>query len=275
MAGEAFSAVIRAIEAFAEKAHRLGGYAQLWFSEDTRNQDALAFLGRVEQTLMEAQNRILFFSLWWKGIDDGPAERLEPYAGDGAYYLRQARLFRKHTLSEPEERVINLKDVNGINALVKIYDMVTNAFTFEIVDEGETKKLSRDGLMVYARHPSPDMREAAYRELYRVYGGEAPVLSQIYTHRVLDWMSENINLRHISSPIAVRNLSNDIPDAVTDTLLDVCIERAPVFHRFFRLKADMLGMAGGRLRRYDLYAPLRHRQDRTIPFRDAADLVLG
>ena len=63
--------------------------------------------------------------------------------------------------------------------------------------------------MVYARNPSADLREAAYQELYRVYGQEAAVLAQIYIHRVRDWASENIKLRHMTSPISVRNLAND------------------------------------------------------------------
>jgi oligoendopeptidase F len=76
----------------------------------------------------------------------------------------------------------------------------------------------------------------------------------MYQTVVRDWRNENINLRGFSSPISARNLGNDIPDAVVDTLLEVCQQNAPIFQRFFNLKARLLKM--DKLRRYDIYAPV-------------------
>lgn len=270
--GQEFAALVQKMERSAELVHRLSSYGQLWFSEDTQNQAALAFMGRMEQILTNAFNRMLFVNLWWKSLDDAAASRLLPYAGDAAYSLEIERLFKDHTLSEPEEKVINIKDVNGINAINTLYDMITNKFVFKLNVDGEAKELTRGELMAYVRHPSADIRAAAYQELYRVYGEQDAVLSQIYIHRVRDWAAENIKLRRIGSPIAVRNLANDIPDTVVNTLLDVCIEQAPVFQRYFRLKADWLEMP--KLRRYDLYAPLSKSSAQKVAYADAVDIVL-
>lgn len=274
MKGEDFVKVLDEMENFVEIAHRLGSYGQLWFSEDTQNQSALAFMGRMEQILTEAHNRVLFFDLWWKGLEDEAARRLLAYGGDRRYFLEQERLFKDHTLAESEEKIINLKDVNGVNAIVTLYDMITSKFVFTLAVDGQEKKLTRDELMVYVRNPSPELRAAAYQEQFRVYGQEATVLGQIYTHRVRDWASENLNLRRFASPIAVRNLGNDIPDKVVDTLLDVCAGQAPVFHRYFKLKAGWLNLPGGKLRRYDLYAPLSEKPDIKIDYSDAVEMVL-
>lgn len=270
--GSDFAAVVQKIETFTELTHRLGAYGQLWFSEDTQNQAALAFMGRMEQLITEAHNRILFFSLWWKSLDDETTHRLLPYAGDARYSLEQERLFKDYTLSEPEEKIINIKDVNGVNALTTLYDMITNKFVFELEVEGEKKQLTRGELMTYVREPDPALRQAAYQELYRVYGQQDAVLAQIYIHRVRDWASENLKLRRINSPIAVRNLANDIPNEVVDTLLGVCAEQAPMFHRYFKLKAQWLNMP--KLRRYDLYAPLKTTSSKKVPYADAVVLVL-
>ncbi|RME49766.1 MAG: oligoendopeptidase F, partial [Caldilineae bacterium] len=113
--------------------------------------------------------------------------------------------------------------------------------------------------------------QAAYDELYRVYSEEGTLLAQIYNYRVRDWANEQINLRRFASPIAVRNLANDIPDAVVDTLLEVVAAEAPVFRRYFALKAKWLGLP--RLRRYDLYAPLS-TAEKKIPYPDAVNMVL-
>jgi oligoendopeptidase F len=267
-----FLSLVDLVSQIAALSARLQAYGYLWFSEDTQEQQALAFRGRVEKLLTGVQNRILFFTLWWKGLDDEPATRLQAASGDYAYYLDSLRRFKPHTLSEPEEKVINLKDVNGAQGLVTLYEMITNAFVFEVEIDGQLQKLNRSELMVYAYDPRPEVREAIYRELYRVYAQEGTVLGQIYQYLVRDWASENLELRHFASPIAVRNLVNDIPDPVVDTLLEACQANAALFQRYFRLKAGWLGV--DKLRRYDIYAPLTE-SEKTFPFDEAAEMVLA
>jgi oligoendopeptidase F len=125
--------------------------------------------------------------------------------------------------------------------------------------------------MVYARHHDPKLRAAIYQELYRVYGDDGPILGQIYQTIVRDWSNENIDLRNYQSPISVRNLGNDVPDQAVDALLAVCEKNAPVFQRFFELKARWLKI--DQLRRYDIYAPVA-QSDKTYDFQAAVDMVL-
>ncbi len=266
-----FKEVLDRFETVTREAYRLSAYADLWFSADTQSEKALSFKGQMDQLMLDVQNRTLFLSLWWKSLDDTAAERLLPVAGDLTYYLQKLRSFKPFTLSEPEEKIINLKDVNGISAVVTLYDMITNKFEFTLTVDGEEKKLTREELSVYVRNANPDLRKAAYDELYRVYGNEGTLLAQIYNYRVRDWANEQLQLRHFSSPIAVRNLINDLPDTVVDTLLDVVAEQAPIFHRYFKLKAKWLGMP--KLRRYDIYAPLS-KSSKTIDYDTAVNMVL-
>jgi oligoendopeptidase F len=272
IAGDEFLEVLRLSGDIYAVLQRLYAYASLWFAEDTQSQAALSFLGRMDQLSAEIQNRMLFFSLWWKGLDDGNAQRLIAVSGDDAYYLESMRRFKPHTLSEPEEKIINIKDVNGSGALVNLYSTITNRFTFKLEIDGETKEMTRAELSSYIRNPSADLRAAAYQELYRVYSDQATVLGQIYSHLVRDWASEQVTLRGFDFPISVRNLRNNIPDPVVETLLDVCRANMPVFHRYFRFKAQRLGLE--RLRRYDLYAPIS-AAEKTYPFPVAVDQVLG
>jgi oligoendopeptidase F len=268
---EDFAALMALLERISALSNRLSGYSYLWYAEDTQSQDALASRGRMEKLLTEIRNRTLFFTLWWKGLDDEPAERLLAASGDNAYYLESLRRFKPHTLSELEEKIINIKNVNGVEALVTVYEMMTTAFTFKVEIDGEVKELNRSELMVYARDPRPEVRAAIYQELYRVYGDEGTVLGQIYQHITRDWASENVSLREFSAPIATRNLGNDIPDHIVDTLLDVCRENVLLFQRYFKLKANWMGL--DKLRRYDIYAPLT-ASDKKYPFSEAANMVL-
>ncbi len=104
-----------------------------------------------------------------------------------------------------------------------------------------------------------------------MYEKDKSILGQIYQALARDWYNENVTLRGFSNPIATRNLANDIPDEVISTMLDACRENAPIFHRYFNLKARLLGMK--QLRRYDIYAPISP-SDRTYTFSQAANLTL-
>ena len=251
---EKFQQVVSDLEDIVKLMQRIGGYAELWFTEDTQNQSAMSLLARMEQLGAEISNRILFFTLWWKELDDKNAERLMKDSGDLHYWLEEMRHFKPHTLSEAEEKIINIKDVTGSNALITLYDSFTNRYTFKLNVKGEEKEITRGELMSYVRMGNPDLRAASYQELYRVYGQDGLILGQMYQTVVRDWRNENINLRGYKSPISARNLGNDIPDEVVDTLLEVCQKNAPIFQRFFKLKARLLKM--DKLRRYDIYAPV-------------------
>jgi len=258
-------------EAVTRLAYRIYAFAGLSFSADTQDQDIQTFVGRVEQIMAQMQNRILFFSLWWKELDKTNADRLMASSGDFRYWLEAMRHFKPHTLSEPEEKIINLKDVTGAQALNNIYDAITNRYVFKLKVNGEVQELTRGELMVYVRGDDPDLRAAAYQELYRVFGDDGNILGMMYQTLVRDWRNENIDLRSFSSPIAVRNLGNDIPDKVIDTLLEVSHKNAKIFQRYFRLKAVWLGI--DKLRRYDVYAPVAEA-DKAYPYDTSVKIVL-
>jgi oligoendopeptidase F len=269
--------VLRQYEALVERMNELSGYSSLWFYADTASERALTFRNRVRQVTTAASNRILFFTLWWRSLTDEEAHRLLPTettAPDNAdyrHYLEDLRRLKPYTLDEKSEQVINVKDDNGISAVMTLYSMLTNRLEFDIDVDGERKRLTRDALMSYAFSPRADLREAAYKELYRVYAQEASILGQIYVNRVRDWHDENVELRGYRSPISVRNIDNDIPDRAVEVLLEVARENAGLFQRYFRLKAGWLGLE--RLRRYDLYAPLA-ASDRQVSYGEAVRSVL-
>ena len=271
---EVFLETVEQYETLTELLYNPVAYASLWFSSDTQSTDALTFQNRMQQLMTEVQNKILFFSLWWKELDDDAADRLLDAASanpDYRHFLEDLRRTKPYTLDERSEQIINIKDADGMSALITIYSMLTNRLEFKLEVDGETKTLTRDALMSYVQGPRAELRAAAYKELYRVYAGEAKILAQIYANRVRDWTNENIELRHFSSPINVRNVANDIPDAAVDALLDVARRNVGVFQRYFKLKAGWLGM--DRLRRYDIYAPLAE-SDRTIAYGDGVGMVL-
>jgi oligoendopeptidase F len=185
--------------------------------------------------------------------------------------METIRRYKPHTLSEPEEKIINVKNVTGRSAVHTLYDVVTNGLTFTMKAEGKKKTLNREALMTYVRSPKAAVRQAAYQELYRVFSAQRDVLGEMYKTLVNDWKSENLGLRQFSSPIAARNLGNDVPDRAVDALLSVCAENVSLFQQYFKLKSRICGIKS--MSRYHLYAP--HRSDvKKYRYADAVKMVL-
>ena len=251
--------------------YRIYQYASLRFSEDSQNQEVSAFQGKVMQAVAQMENRLLFFGLWWKALDDANADRLLALSGEYAYYLRKIRSFKPYTLSEKEEQVINTKNVTGVNALQQIYSMITSKYEFPLMVDGEEKLLTRGELMTYVTGSDEELRKAAYDSLYDVFSADGTVLGEIYQNIVRDWKNENLEMRGFDTALSARNLSNDIPDEVVNVLLEAAQENVDVFQRFFALKAKLLGVE--KLRRYDLYAPMT-KADKKYDFDFAVNLTL-
>ena len=268
---ENFLSVVKDMEKIVSSGQKIATFAGLYYSEDTQNEIAQSLVARIDQFVSEMTNRTLFFELWWKALPQEKAQQLMDASGDYQYWLEAIRLFIPHTLTEAEEKIINTKNVTGVSALQMIYSSITNRYVFKLTVDGEEKELTRGQLMMHVRSADTDLRAKAYQELYRVYGNDAPILGQIYQTIVRDWRNEQVSMRKHSDPIAARNLINDIPDSVVNTLLDVCKKNAPVFQRFFKLKAKWLGVE--RLRRYDVYAPVV-KSDKRYTFDEAATQVL-
>jgi len=270
IAPDQFLKIVQASEATSRVISKLYGFAELSFAADTQGQAAQTLQSRVDQFAAEIQNRTLFFNLWWKELDDVNAARLMSISGDYRYYLETIRLYKPHTLSEAEEKIVNLKNVTGANAFRTLYDSITNRYVFKLEVDGKVNALTRGELTPFIRGSDANLRARAYQELFRVYSEDGPILGQIYQTLVRDWHNENLTLRKFVSPISARNLNNDIPDEAVNVLLDVSRKNTGIFQRYFKLKARHLGMT--KLRRYDIYAPVAKSQKK-FEFEAAAQMV--
>ena len=271
MATSIFHTLLTLSEDIAAASSRLSAYAYLWFSENTKHLAARSFKTKVEERLTALHNRLVFFDLWWQSVDENNARRLMTGTGTLRYHLETIRRFQPHTLSEPEEKIINIKNVTGRSAVHSLYDVVTNGFMFTLTVKGKRKTLTREELTSYLRHAQGRLREAAYRELYRVYADQHDLLGEIYKTLVNDWKAENLQVRRFASPIATRNLGNDIPDEAVASLLKVCQKNAGIFQDYFRIKARLCKIKP--MSRYHIYAPHRTEQ-KAYRYQDAVRMVL-
>ena len=133
--------------------------------------------------------------------------------------------------------------------------------------------MNREQLTSLVRNKSAKIRESAYKSLLSKYNDNKGVTGEIYQNIVLNLRDEGIGMRGFSSPITIRNISNNIGDETIKTLLHVCKKNSKIFQKYFRKKAKLLGMK--KLRRYDLYAPRKSKSsEKTYSYDKSIKLVL-
>ena len=77
-----FFNLLHSIEIISEKSSIIGGYASLYYSENTQSDEATSLLTRITKFASDIENRLLFFDLWWKReVDEKNAKRLIKSAG--------------------------------------------------------------------------------------------------------------------------------------------------------------------------------------------------
>jgi oligoendopeptidase F len=271
MPTEQFVDAVKASESMTRIGNKMYSFAGLSFAADTQDQQAQSLMARVMQFLAEIENRTLFFSLWWKELDEESAKRLMADAGDYRYYLEAMRLYKPHTLSEAEEKIVNIKNVTGVSALGNLYDSITNRYVFKMNVNGKEKEMTAAELFSYRYSTDPAVRAASYQSQFKVYAEDGPILGQIYQTILRDWHNENVTLRKFKNSIAPRNLNNDVPEEAVEALLGVARKNVGVFQRYFKMKAKYMGLK--KMRRYDIYAPVAASK-KTYGWDEAVTMVL-
>jgi oligoendopeptidase F len=260
------------LEIIYEALGRVGSYAGLLYAADTANPVHQDLEQKVEQRSTEVRNLLLFFELEWLKFDDQTAdrllenERLKSYA----HYLRNLRRYRPHTLTEPEEKVVNEKNNTGPNAFGRLFSEITSALLFTLDIDGKQEPRNLSQMLSLLHDPDRALRQRAMETLYRGLSEHGQVLSFIYDTLIQDHLTMD-RLRLYNDPMAQRHLSNEIDPGAVKIMMEVTEEHYGLAQDYFRLKAKLLGLP--RIALYDQYAPLG-KEARPFRYAQARELIL-
>ncbi|NJN67513.1 MAG: M3 family oligoendopeptidase [Chloroflexaceae bacterium] len=262
------------LEALSDRLYRPMIYASLLFCSDTRNPDYRNLQQHVEQRQTAIRNLLLFFELEWLALSDEAARRLvdDPALTTYRAYLQSARRYQPHTLTEPEERIINEKEVTGSQAWKQFFTELMSSLSFPIdLDlDGETRRLTLDQVIALMRNPDRSVRQRAHATLYDTLSGQSQTLAYVYNTLLQDHLTAD-RLRHYADPMAQRHLANQIAPEVVETMMDVVEQNYAIAHTFFGLKARLLNLPC--LQIYDQYAPLGDHHE-PVSYHQSRDTVL-
>ncbi len=259
-------------EKLSDLTSRISAFYYLQYSVNTQNSELLSKISFLEQTFTEYDNKLMFFSFWFKSLKKSFVDKYlsSKILKDYNYYFESILKFKKHTLSEKEEKVINYKDISNSNS--ELYVLFTNSFVFDF----NGKKINREELMSFVTKKDSSLREKAYNVLYEKFGENNLLLSEFYKYVVLDFYNENIKLRKFKTPISVRNLSNDVSDKSVNILLDTVRSKSKLFYEYFKLKHSINNkFSKYSFSRVHLYAPFEKSVEEKFSFDFSKNKILS
>jgi oligoendopeptidase F len=261
---------MQALVAIQEKLMRAGSYAMLRFSTDTAEPARGALLQRVQERSTEIETKLLFFELEWAELDDARAEAV--LAGEGLefcrHYLRNARRYKPHLLTEPEEKILTEKSLTGNSAWSRLFAETTSAIRVSLPDEEEAVAL--EVALSRLQEPDREVRRAAAESVTEALQPGLRTRAFIFNTLLQDKAVDD-RLRSYPNWLRSRNLANEASDESVAALVEAVRGRYALPQRWYRLKARILGV--DRLADYDRAAPVVATDER-FAWGDATELVL-
>jgi oligoendopeptidase F len=248
-------AAVTELESLSEQMDRPAVYASLVHAAKTDEPRHGALLVRTREAATAINKHLIFFDLEWVQVPDAAAQALlaKPQLARYRHYLEHKRVWRPHYLSEPEEKILDEKAVTGRAAFVRLFDETLASLQFPFEHAGRIEMLSMQQINSKLYDPARSVRQAAASGWTKGLKDNARLLSFIFNNLVLDHHSD-CSLRKYPSPMAPRNLANEINDAVVEALMTATERHHSTVQRYYQLKARLLRVEP--LYDYDRYAPI-------------------
>ncbi len=266
-----FAAAVTELQEISELASRSGHYAMLRFSVDTADPEIGALMQRMQEKSTAIETQLLFFELEWAALDDEAAEALLRADGidTARHFLRAARRYRPHLLSEPEEKILAEKTISGRAAWTRLFSEHVSAL--QVALPGEDEPVALDAALARLMSPDRDVRRTSAEAISEALAPGLRTRAYIFNTLVHDKAVDD-RLRHYDNWLASRNLANEASDESVQALLTAVRNRYEIPRRWYRLKAQLLGV--DRLADYDRMAAVT-QDDEPVDWEDAKELVLA
>jgi oligoendopeptidase F len=266
---KAFAAMMRELADYEESASKPEVYAYMLHSQDTQDHPAGRLLARVREASAERGRHMVFFSLELAQVTDEQAARLnsDPDSAVYRHTVEEARKFRPHQLSEPEERVLTDFSPVGTAAWARLFEELCAAIRVDV----DGRDLALDEALNLLREPDRHTRRSASGAITAALRGDIRTRGYVYNVILQDKAIDD-RLRQFPTWISSRNLANETSDQAVQALVDAVTSRYDVCIRYNQVKRKLLGVPD--LHEWDRYAPVSETT-RSLTWDDAKELVLG
>lgn len=219
-----------------------GYYFWLRSQQDQNSPKLKAGFNTIETFSKKIENDSQFFHLRIARIKPGAQgqflrhEALRPYR----HFLERVFAESRYYLSEPEEKIMNLKSSTSYSNWTKLTSgFLSREERSVIMEDGRRKEKNFAEIVGLMNSKKKAVRDSAAKAFNEILAAHAEV-AEAELNSVLANKKIDDELRDTPRPDALRHLADDIESEVVDALLDAVSKRFSVSARFYALKARLL-----------------------------------
>jgi pepF/M3 family oligoendopeptidase len=252
---------------------KLISFASLTSAVDAKNELALKYLDKLQMKYAETTKSFYQFKRFIASIEalDEIIESSQ-FLKEHRFYLNEIKLSTKYMLSQEEEVLISKMKNTGSKAWAKLQNMVTSTLLVDIEMDGELKKLPLPVVRNMAYSADKTLRKKAYEAELESYK-KIEDTSCACLNGIKGEVITLCNLRGYKSPLEETLIKSRMDEKILKAMFTAIEESLPVFHKYFRKKAELLGHKNG-LPFYDLFAPVG-KINRTFTYEEAREYVVN
>jgi pepF/M3 family oligoendopeptidase len=270
--GAALTELIHAWEAAADTAENLDAYAQAVYSADTRNEEALKEINRLEALALPLKEAVIgmrrLFSTHAALIVSfiKSHKEYERYQ----FFVQEMLVKAAHQMLPVEEDLAADLARSGADAWSRLHDAI--ASTLSVVWDRETgARKTVSALRDYAFSPDRKIRERAYRaEITAWQSVEIPLAACL--NGVKGWSISLDARRGWKTALEKSAFQNRLAFETLEVLIAVIEDHLPLFHEYLHLKARLLGIRVCTF--YDLFAPVSTAEAHTWTWEEAVAFIV-
>jgi pepF/M3 family oligoendopeptidase len=248
---EALLQAIDYLEQYQVLGNKLGYYLMLRQSVNTSDSQVVNELNFVEKQFSESSKPMAVIHKWIAKVQklDAYMEK-HPKLKAYEYLLKEMKKEAKHLLSDDVEEVIAKLNISAGSAWGNMHSFLTS--TLEVEYRGEIITLPEVRNLAY--NADPAVRKDAFEAELKAYEKIKDAIS--YSLNNIKTQVNTISaMRGYKSPLEMTLEQSKMKKETLDAMLEAIREYLPVFHKYLRHKAKLLGHKNA-LPWYDLFAPL-------------------
>lgn len=232
-------------------------YTGLMQAKDTISDKINHFYSIAEEFANEISNQLIFFDL---EILEIPENILNKYLNNKQLlnykqYLLRIHKFKKHTLKEDQEILLNKKAQTSGSAFIRLYDQISSDTTYPVKIGKKIHYYNYSEITnILSSHPDRLVRQSAADSLTEVYTRDSRTYSFILNTLLLDKKVSD-EIRKYDYPQQATLMSDEIDLKTVQTMTKVIEKNYKICEEFYLAKSKIVGESLHEWDRYSLLYP--------------------
>ena len=260
---------------YERKLYKLYYYAHLSFDADTTNDKARELTGMVSNLMITYSSLLAFVNPEllkgnYKKIEKFYQE--EPKLLKYKFNLEELYRYKKHTLSEKEEKILSTLQ-EALSASENIYESLTDSdLTFgTITVDSVEQEFTESNYTIFIESKDRKVRKEAFEILYNTYNKFSHTIADTFRFNV-ETNSKIAKLKKYDNAISSSLYNDNISIDVYNNLIKTVRDNLDVLYDYYDLKKEVLGL--DELHLYDIYVSMVDDSSKKYSFEEAKNIVL-